>query len=100
MLPEGFVQATGYGPALVTRELPLALGPVHVDMVWHLRHDGTPSHRWLRQQVQAAADQRAFLPETVPEDALRRQAASASSPPPQSRTVAGSGTAVSVKSKL
>jgi DNA-binding transcriptional LysR family regulator len=56
VLPEGFVQATGYGPALVMRELPLALGPVHVEMIWHLRHDATPSHRWLRQQVQAAAE--------------------------------------------
>lgn len=55
VLPEGFLQATGYGPGLVTRELPLALEPVHVGMVWHLRHDGTPSHRWLRQQVQAAS---------------------------------------------
>ncbi|MBA4177357.1 MAG: LysR family transcriptional regulator [Leptothrix sp. (in: Bacteria)] len=55
VLPEGFVLATGYGPALVTRELPLALGPVHVEMIWHLRHDTTPAHRWLRQQVLAAA---------------------------------------------
>ncbi len=54
VLPESFVQATGYGPALVMRELPLVLGPVHVEMIWHLRHDATPSHRWLRQQVQAA----------------------------------------------
>ncbi|MDP2006499.1 MAG: LysR family transcriptional regulator [Rubrivivax sp.] len=55
VLPEGFVEATGYGPALVTRELPLALGPVNVEMIWHLRHDGTPAHRWLREQVNAAA---------------------------------------------
>ena len=55
VLPEGFVEATGYGPQLVTRELPLALGPVTVEMLWHLRHDTTPSHRWLRQQVEAAA---------------------------------------------
>lgn len=55
VLPEGFLQATGYGPALLTRELPLNLGPVHVDMMWHLRHDGRPAHRWLRQQVRAAA---------------------------------------------
>ena len=54
-LPEGFLEATGYSPQLVTRELPLALGPVTVEMLWHLRHDSTPSHRWLRQQVQAAA---------------------------------------------
>ena len=55
VLPEGFLEATGYGPQLLTRELPLALGPVTVEMLWHLRHDTTPSHHWLRQQVQAAA---------------------------------------------
>jgi DNA-binding transcriptional LysR family regulator len=55
VLPEGFVPATGYGPQLVMRELPFALGPVTVEMLWHLRHDGTPAHRWLRQQVQAVA---------------------------------------------
>jgi DNA-binding transcriptional LysR family regulator len=54
VLPEGFVEATGYGHELVTRELPLALGPVHVEMVWHLRHDADPAHRWLRAAVDTA----------------------------------------------
>jgi DNA-binding transcriptional LysR family regulator len=59
VLPEGFVEATGGGPALVTRELPLTLSPVTVEMLWHLRHDTTPAHRWLREQVRgAAADRR------------------------------------------
>ena len=55
VLPEGFVQATGCQDELVTTELPLALGPVHVEMVWHLRHDADPAHRWLRGLLQAAA---------------------------------------------
>ena len=55
VLPEGFVAATGYGPELVTREIPLALGPVNVAMLWHLRHEAAPAHRWLRAAVQAAA---------------------------------------------
>ena len=55
VLPEGFVEATGYGTELLTRELPLVLGPVNVEMVWHLRHDADPAHRWLRDQVQAVA---------------------------------------------
>jgi DNA-binding transcriptional LysR family regulator len=55
VLPERFVAATGYAGELVTRELPMALGPVHVEMIWHLRHDGDPAHRWLREQVRAAA---------------------------------------------
>jgi DNA-binding transcriptional LysR family regulator len=55
VLPEGFVEATGYRNELLTRELPLVLGPVHVEMIWHLRHDDDPAHRWLRAQVQAVA---------------------------------------------
>ncbi len=55
VLPEGFVEATGYAAELVIRELPLALQPVQVAMIWHLRHDADPAHRWLRDQVQAVA---------------------------------------------
>jgi len=55
VLPEGFLQATGYADQLVTRELPLALGPVNVEMLWHLRHDSDPAHAWLREQVRLAA---------------------------------------------
>ena len=55
VLPESFVDATGYGSELVMRELPLMMDPVHVEMVWHLRHDADPAHRWLRQQMQRAA---------------------------------------------
>jgi len=55
VLPEGFVEATGYADELVVRELPMALQPVHVEMIWHLRHDGDPAHRWLRGLLQQAA---------------------------------------------
>ena len=55
VLPEGFVEATGNGADLVTRDLPLTLDPVHVEMVWHLRQDANPAHRWLRDQIVAAA---------------------------------------------
>jgi DNA-binding transcriptional LysR family regulator len=55
VLPEHFVASTGYRPDLLIRELPLALPPVHVGMLWHLRHDDDPAHRWLRAHVQAAA---------------------------------------------
>jgi DNA-binding transcriptional LysR family regulator len=55
VLPEGFVEATGYGTELATLELPLTLGAVHVEMIWHLRHDADPAHRWLRSAVKAAA---------------------------------------------
>jgi DNA-binding transcriptional LysR family regulator len=52
-LPEGFVPVAGAG--LVMKELPVQLAPVNVQMLWHLRHDADPAHRWLRQQVLAAA---------------------------------------------
>ena len=55
VLPEHFVAATGYRDELATCELPLAMAPVHVAMLWHLRHDADPAHRWLREQLQAAA---------------------------------------------
>jgi DNA-binding transcriptional LysR family regulator len=54
VLPEGFVQATGYAHELVTRELPLTLDPVHVEMIWHLRHEADAPHRWLREAVASA----------------------------------------------
>jgi DNA-binding transcriptional LysR family regulator len=55
VLPESFLDATGYRNELLVRELPLAVGPVNVEMIWHLRHDAAPVHRWLRERVQAAA---------------------------------------------
>lgn len=55
VLPERFLAATGNADGLVTRDLPMTVGTVHVEMIWHLRHDADPAHRWLREQVQAAA---------------------------------------------
>jgi DNA-binding transcriptional LysR family regulator len=63
VLPERFLSATGYGEALVTRELPFVMAPVHVVMLWHLRHDADPAHRWLRAQVLAAARGNAEAPQ-------------------------------------
>ena len=55
VLPEGFVEATGYRDELITRELPMTMIPVTVEMLWHLRNDADPAHRWLRGQVQTVA---------------------------------------------
>ncbi len=55
VLPESFVEATGYSADIVTSELPMPLQPVHVEMIWHLRHDADPAHRWLREQLKLAA---------------------------------------------
>jgi DNA-binding transcriptional LysR family regulator len=56
VLPEGFVEATGCQAELATCELPFELGPVNVEMLWHLRHDADPAHRWLRERVSASVD--------------------------------------------
>jgi DNA-binding transcriptional LysR family regulator len=55
VLPESFIAATGYRERLVHRELPVELGPVHIEMLWHLRHDADPAQQWLRQVVQRVA---------------------------------------------
>lgn len=51
VLPRHFVQVTGYADALVVRELPFALAPIHVDALWHQRLDASAGHAWLREQV-------------------------------------------------
>lgn len=55
VLPARFVGATGYGDQLVTHELPFAMDPVSVQMLWPLLLDATPAQRWLRQQLVHAA---------------------------------------------
>jgi DNA-binding transcriptional LysR family regulator len=70
VLPETFIDATGVGDELVTHDLPFELGPVHVEMLWHRRHEADPAHRWLRAQVAAAAEaaDRATASRAVRED--------------------------------
>ena len=51
VLPAFFVAATGYQQELVERTLPIKLAGIHVEMVWHLRHERTRSHQWLRDRI-------------------------------------------------
>ena len=53
VLPHSFVAGWVPGPVVV-RPLPLAIGPLTVDMVWLARRDNDPAHRWLSEQVQRA----------------------------------------------
>ena len=55
VLPRQFLPATGVEHRLVQKPLPLALAAVNVEMMWHLRKDDDPAHRWLRELVIAAA---------------------------------------------
>lgn len=51
VLPAFFIAATGYQHELVRRALPLNLAGIHVDMVWHMRHDRAHAHQWLRSRI-------------------------------------------------
>ena len=53
VLPRHFVQVTGFAPQLLVRELPFDVPPIHVDALWHQRHDADSAQSWLRAQVYA-----------------------------------------------
>lgn len=55
VLPLAFLPATGHKDELLVRELPFELGPMQVSMVWHMRRDAEPAHRWLRERVMRSA---------------------------------------------
>lgn len=69
VLPAFFVEATGRRADLVEQPLPFELAGIHVEMIWHLRHDRTSAHRWLRERlVEAAAAALGEVPAAGPED--------------------------------
>jgi DNA-binding transcriptional LysR family regulator len=55
VLPLAFLPATGHQSELLVRELPFDLGAMQVSMLWHMRRDAEPAHRWLRERVMQAA---------------------------------------------
>ena len=55
VLPQQFLPDTGVEHRLVQKPLPLSLASVNVEMMWHLRKDDDPAHRWLRELVIDAA---------------------------------------------
>jgi DNA-binding transcriptional LysR family regulator len=61
VLPRQFLPATGVEHRLVQKPLPLALASVNVEMMWHLRKDDDPAHRWLREVVIEAAARQPLL---------------------------------------
>jgi DNA-binding transcriptional LysR family regulator len=50
-MPTAFLAATGSGDLLVTRPLPVELPPLRIAMLWHRRHERSPAHQWLREQL-------------------------------------------------
>ena len=64
VLPRHFVDtAMAHAGALAMRELPFAVPPVHVDLLWHRRDSHLPAHAWLRGAVTAASA--SALPPTI-----------------------------------
>jgi DNA-binding transcriptional LysR family regulator len=53
VLPRHFVPTTGMANELVLKDLPLDVPPVHVEAVWHVRHQHEQGHVWLREQLLA-----------------------------------------------
>jgi DNA-binding transcriptional LysR family regulator len=52
VLPLAYLPATGMHDRIVTRPLPFELAPVAVQMIWRVRDDAGPAHRWLRTLVE------------------------------------------------
>jgi DNA-binding transcriptional LysR family regulator len=51
VLPGQFLPATGAEHRLTQKPLPMSVAPIRVEMMWHLRKDDDPAHRWLRERV-------------------------------------------------
>jgi len=48
VLPASFVDATGYQSQLVERAIPMVMPRIHVEAMWHMRHERESAHQWLR----------------------------------------------------
>jgi DNA-binding transcriptional LysR family regulator len=57
VLPRHFVKVTGIADQLALHDLPFSVPTVHVDAVWHTRHQGDPAHQWLRETIHVLAAQ-------------------------------------------
>lgn len=57
-LPRHFLALPNTPQVLVARPVPLEIPAVHVDALWHARHDASGAHAWLRGAVQRAVPQR------------------------------------------
>jgi DNA-binding transcriptional LysR family regulator len=59
VLPRHFINVTGFADQVVLRELPFEVAPIHVDALWHQRHEDSGAHAWLRAQIIALAEKAA-----------------------------------------
>jgi DNA-binding transcriptional LysR family regulator len=57
VLPQHFLKSTGIEDQLIAVPLPFDIAPVHVDMVWHTRHQRNAAHTWLHKAVLRASEE-------------------------------------------
>ncbi len=62
VLPQVVLGASGVAlDRLALRAVPLEVGWMQVEMLWHARYDAAPAQRWLRQQLTAAVIEAGLL---------------------------------------
>jgi DNA-binding transcriptional LysR family regulator len=54
-VPEQFAHAVASELQLAIYQPPISIPVPEISLYWHRRHDAEPAHRWLREQVAAAA---------------------------------------------
>lgn len=57
-VPNPVARCCAHAMGLAVSPLPVALAPYDISMLWHLRMDRDPGHRWLRERLKAAAHQK------------------------------------------
>jgi DNA-binding transcriptional LysR family regulator len=66
VLPAYFVSAAGYRDQVVTRPLPFRVPDLQIAMLWHVRHDRSSAHQWLRARLLEVAASQAGDPMPPP----------------------------------
>jgi DNA-binding transcriptional LysR family regulator len=55
VLPLSFLRSSARAAELVFKDMPMALPPIEVGMLWHRRFDHDAGQRWLRELLREAA---------------------------------------------
>lgn len=62
VIPHHLIEATGMTESLIVKALPFPMPDVNVDMLWHVRDNRRPAHKWLRQQMSEMTNKARFVP--------------------------------------
>jgi DNA-binding transcriptional LysR family regulator len=58
MMPRAFAQHIAPSFDLMLHDLPVAISEQHMYMMWHVKMDEDPGHKWLRETLQATSRER------------------------------------------